>query len=109
MIDRVIAWLSANDTLPTHLADEAFVKSWKLEASTHQILPSLQHKLRRRPSQFDEIRSYYAGLGMGREFDRFVAKNFAGYLLHSANVRLRRAFKRPPVARVFDGGLRSAP
>jgi glycosyltransferase involved in cell wall biosynthesis len=104
MVTRLEEYFSTRD-VPGHLKDQGFMRDWKVWAAGHNILACYQRKIRGLPSQFDEIRAAYVQAGLGREFDRFVRRQFAPFVARHLMTRARSFLGMPALRPLFPSGF----
>jgi glycosyltransferase involved in cell wall biosynthesis len=101
MVERLARFFKLSEAVPEHLLSEQFIKEWTVWASSHNIMAAFQHKLRGRPSQFDDIRHVYKEKGLLKEFDRHVRNQLVPYVFRTLSTKLRRVLNLPQHPQLF--------
>ncbi|MBN1105620.1 MAG: glycosyltransferase family 2 protein [Deltaproteobacteria bacterium] len=104
MVERLSRYFERQEPVPAHLRDQVFLRHWKVWASTHIIMASLQRKLRRLPNQFDAIRNLFAEKGLSKEFDRMIWRRFPAFVYASLAAKARKSLGMPVHPDLFSRG-----
>jgi glycosyltransferase involved in cell wall biosynthesis len=103
MVEKLEVYFRAQPDLPAHLYDAKFLNEWKVWAGSHNLFSSYWHKLRRRPSQYDEIRAMYERAGLAAEFRTVMARDFPRYVWKTLKRKARVALGLPDQSPLLTG------